>query len=438
MDENTVLVVRYCGPRGYPGMPEVSNVALPKKLLLRGVRDIVRICDGRMSAPPTAPWSCTSPRRPRRAGRWPWCGPATGSRWTCRHGRSRWRCPRMRWRSGGPSGSRGAAREPRLDPAVHRARAAGRLRADLDFLVGASGHEVPRDSHSSSAQRLTLCGAGNKNSGERLLLDEAGCVRGAGRRRGAPRTDAAAPGVLRLPVQRGRGVPASPGGPTASAPGPGCGPTPAAGTRCPASRCAAAGGGGSGRNSASRPPNSSWSCPGSATRRGWPRRAGKRGLPGLRGVLGRPAWTRPRGGVRDQVGDWTWFCEAVRTGQQPISPWCAMQVAELAMLDPRRFTGFPPTRLTGPRPRRHEVIHRTPKRFPSFTRRYPHTVHRAVHSLVDKSATVFCVCGPDPWRAAPARRRARPREPCPPPSSPAAHADEVADARVGVGDDLGS
>src|SRR6204780_1787710 len=49
VDENTVLVIRYCGPRGYPGMPEVSNVALPKKLLLRGVRDMVRICDGRMS-----------------------------------------------------------------------------------------------------------------------------------------------------------------------------------------------------------------------------------------------------------------------------------------------------------------------------------------------------------------------------------------------------
>ena len=37
------------GPRGYPGMPEVSNVALPAKLLKRGVTDMVRICDGRMS-----------------------------------------------------------------------------------------------------------------------------------------------------------------------------------------------------------------------------------------------------------------------------------------------------------------------------------------------------------------------------------------------------
>ena len=48
-DEDTVLVIRYCGPRGYPGMPEVANVPLPAKLLRRGVRDMVRICDARMS-----------------------------------------------------------------------------------------------------------------------------------------------------------------------------------------------------------------------------------------------------------------------------------------------------------------------------------------------------------------------------------------------------
>ena len=48
-DEDTVLVIRYCGPRGYPGMPEVANVPLPAKLLQRGVRDMVRICDARMS-----------------------------------------------------------------------------------------------------------------------------------------------------------------------------------------------------------------------------------------------------------------------------------------------------------------------------------------------------------------------------------------------------
>lgn len=49
VDEDTVLVLRGCGPKGYPGMPEVSNMPLPEKLLRRGVRDMLRICDGRMS-----------------------------------------------------------------------------------------------------------------------------------------------------------------------------------------------------------------------------------------------------------------------------------------------------------------------------------------------------------------------------------------------------
>ena len=49
VDENSVLILRGCGPKGYPGMPEVANMPLPKKLLEKGVRDMVRICDGRMS-----------------------------------------------------------------------------------------------------------------------------------------------------------------------------------------------------------------------------------------------------------------------------------------------------------------------------------------------------------------------------------------------------
>ena len=47
--KDTVLILRGCGPKGYPGMPEVSNMPLPSKLLAQGVRDMVRICDGRMS-----------------------------------------------------------------------------------------------------------------------------------------------------------------------------------------------------------------------------------------------------------------------------------------------------------------------------------------------------------------------------------------------------
>ncbi|HEU5442437.1 MAG TPA: dihydroxy-acid dehydratase, partial [Steroidobacteraceae bacterium] len=48
-DENTVLVLRNAGPVGAPGMPEWGNLPIPRKLLARGVRDMVRICDGRMS-----------------------------------------------------------------------------------------------------------------------------------------------------------------------------------------------------------------------------------------------------------------------------------------------------------------------------------------------------------------------------------------------------
>ena len=49
VDADSVLVLRGCGPRGYPGMPEVANLPMPAKLLQQGVRDMVRICDGRMS-----------------------------------------------------------------------------------------------------------------------------------------------------------------------------------------------------------------------------------------------------------------------------------------------------------------------------------------------------------------------------------------------------
>lgn len=49
VDENSVLVLKNVGPKGYPGMPEVGNMAIPKKLLAKGVTDMVRISDGRMS-----------------------------------------------------------------------------------------------------------------------------------------------------------------------------------------------------------------------------------------------------------------------------------------------------------------------------------------------------------------------------------------------------
>jgi L-arabonate dehydrase len=49
VDETSVLILKNAGPKGYPGMPEVGNIGLPKKMLDQGVTDMVRISDGRMS-----------------------------------------------------------------------------------------------------------------------------------------------------------------------------------------------------------------------------------------------------------------------------------------------------------------------------------------------------------------------------------------------------
>jgi dihydroxy-acid dehydratase len=49
VDENSILVLKNVGPKGYPGMPEVGNMGIPKKLLEKGITDMVRISDGRMS-----------------------------------------------------------------------------------------------------------------------------------------------------------------------------------------------------------------------------------------------------------------------------------------------------------------------------------------------------------------------------------------------------
>jgi L-arabonate dehydrase len=49
IDENSIMVLKGCGPKGYPGMAEVGNMPLPPKLLRRGITDILRISDARMS-----------------------------------------------------------------------------------------------------------------------------------------------------------------------------------------------------------------------------------------------------------------------------------------------------------------------------------------------------------------------------------------------------
>lgn len=49
VDESSIMVLKNCGPRGYPGMPEVGNMSLPAKMLAQGITDMVRLSDARMS-----------------------------------------------------------------------------------------------------------------------------------------------------------------------------------------------------------------------------------------------------------------------------------------------------------------------------------------------------------------------------------------------------
>jgi dihydroxy-acid dehydratase len=49
IDEHCIMVLKNCGPKGYPGMAEVGNMPLPPKILKKGITDMIRISDARMS-----------------------------------------------------------------------------------------------------------------------------------------------------------------------------------------------------------------------------------------------------------------------------------------------------------------------------------------------------------------------------------------------------
>jgi dihydroxy-acid dehydratase len=150
VDETSVLILRGCGPKGYPGMPEVGNLPLPTKLLAKGVRDMVRISDARMSG--TAYGTVVLHAAPEAAVGGPLALVRTGDPVVLD-------VPARRLDIDLPIEEL-ATREPAEESvAAYAAPTRGWERlyvdhvmqadkgADLDFLAGASGPDVGRESH---------------------------------------------------------------------------------------------------------------------------------------------------------------------------------------------------------------------------------------------------------------------------------------------------
>jgi L-arabonate dehydrase len=140
-----VLVVRYAGPRGYPGMPEIGNLALPRKLLQQGVTDMVRISDARMSG--TSYGTVVLHTTPEAAVGGPLALVRTGDgieldvarrTLTLEVDDTELAARRASWKPPPPAADRGYVRLY-----VDHVQQADRG-CDLDFLVGSSGAPVPR------------------------------------------------------------------------------------------------------------------------------------------------------------------------------------------------------------------------------------------------------------------------------------------------------
>jgi dihydroxy-acid dehydratase len=147
VDADSVLVLRGCGPRGYPGMPEVANLPLPEKLLRQGVRDMVRVCDGRMSG--TAYGTVVLHVAPEAAAGGPLGLVRTGDPVVLDvPGRRLDVEADLAGREPAPAMLAALARPRRgWEQLYVRTVQGADTGADLDFLVGSSGSAVPRDSH---------------------------------------------------------------------------------------------------------------------------------------------------------------------------------------------------------------------------------------------------------------------------------------------------
>ena len=148
IDASCIMVLKNCGPKGYPGMAEVGNMPLPRKLLRQGVRDMIRISDARMSG--TAYGTVVLHVAPEAAAGGPLALVRNGDLITLDvPGRSlhlhvepaELAARRAAWVPPEPAATRGYVKMY-----VDHVQQADQG-ADLDFLVGRSGSPVPRDNH---------------------------------------------------------------------------------------------------------------------------------------------------------------------------------------------------------------------------------------------------------------------------------------------------
>jgi L-arabonate dehydrase len=148
IDESCVMVLKNCGPKGYPGMAEVGNMPLPPKLLKKGVTDMVRISDARMSG--TAYGTVVLHMSPEAAAGGALALVHNGDQIELDVAKRRLELlvsekelaeRRRKWKAPKPALPRGYWRL--YHDHVNQAHDG----ADLDFLVGKSGAFVPRDNH---------------------------------------------------------------------------------------------------------------------------------------------------------------------------------------------------------------------------------------------------------------------------------------------------
>ena len=148
IDEKCIMVLKNCGPKGYPGMAEVGNMPLPPKILKRGITDMVRISDARMSG--TAYGTVVLHIVPEAAAGGPLALVENGDviELDVERRKLQLHVPekelkrrRARWKAPGAQLTRGYWK------LYHEHVLQADEGADLDFLVGRTGPMVPRDNH---------------------------------------------------------------------------------------------------------------------------------------------------------------------------------------------------------------------------------------------------------------------------------------------------